>query len=191
MLITLIDNYDSFTYNLKDYICQLGADCIVIKNDQIDSVLLEKSDAIILSPGPQRPENAGDLMEVISNYFDKKPMLGICLGHQAIGLHFGADLVKAMEPKHGKVSLINHTKSDLFENIDNPMQVMRYHSLVLKNLPDSLRVTALTNENELMAFKHCSLPLWGVQFHPESILTPFGLTLLKNWKDQINSDHCH
>lgn len=185
MLITLIDNYDSFTYNLKDYVCQLGVECTVIKNDQIDYKLLDKSDAIILSPGPQRPENAGDLLKVISVYFDKKPILGICLGHQAIGMHFGADLVKALEPKHGKISLINHTNSDLFKNIDNPMQVMRYHSLILKNLPDCLIVTALTNENELMAFKHRYFHLWGVQFHPESILTPCGLKLLENWIEQI------
>jgi anthranilate synthase/aminodeoxychorismate synthase-like glutamine amidotransferase len=185
MLITLIDNYDSFTYNLKDYVCQLGVECKVIKNDEIDDDLLEKSDAIILSPGPQRPENAGDLMLVINKYYKIKPILGICLGHQAIGMHFGAELVKALQPKHGKVSLIRHIESDIFENIGNPMQVMRYHSLILKNLPDCIKVISFTDENELMAFKHRSLPLWGVQFHPESILTPSGLNLLKNWLSLI------
>jgi anthranilate synthase/aminodeoxychorismate synthase-like glutamine amidotransferase len=187
MKVALIDNYDSFTYNLYDYLCRLGTVCDVYRNDKIELNILSDYDAIVLSPGPKRPSDAGLLMEIIENYYHLKPILGICLGHQALGEHFGAKLLKADIPLHGKTSLINHFALGIFENIDNPMQVMRYHSLILKDLPDCLIPIAVTDKNEIMAFRHISLPIMGVQFHPESILTTDGLKLLENWIKNIDN----
>jgi len=181
--LLLLDNYDSFTYNLYDYLSQLGAICTVIRNDQISILELEKChfDGIVLSPGPKRPKDAGLLMELIHHFYTKMPLLGICLGMQAIGEYFGAKLVHASIPIHGKTSLIEHVQKDLFHGIKHPTQVMRYHSLLLKNLPDCLEPTAWTKKKELMAIRHKNYPIWGMQFHPESILTLEGIAILENW----------
>jgi len=184
--ILLLDNYDSFTYNLYDYLEQLGLVCTVIRNDQITIEEIENGhfDGIVFSPGPQRPENAGQLMPILTYFYTKMPILGICLGMQAIGTFFGAELVHASVPVHGKTSMIEHTGKQLFQGITLPTQVMRYHSLLLKELPSCLQTIAWTDQKEVMAIVHESLPVWGVQFHPESILTLEGLAILDNWIQQ-------
>lgn len=184
MQILLIDNYDSFTYNLYDYLLQLGADCRVMRNDEMTPDAFEslQFDAAVLSPGPGRPNEAGVLMPFIDYFHRRKPLLGVCLGHQAIGEFFGAPLVHAAVPMHGKTSRIVHGQTGLFEDIDEYCEVMRYHSLLLATLEHTpLRVTARTEQGEIMAFEHENLPIWGVQFHPESVLTPDGLTMMGNW----------
>ena len=181
--LLLLDNYDSFTYNLYDYFEQLGAHVTVMRNDQISIPVLKAQnfDGIVLSPGPGRPQNAGLLMEVIDCFCLNLPILGICLGMQALGEYFGAKLVHAFQPVHGKTSVIYHNKKGLFEHVKWPSKVMRYHSLLLKELPNCLIPLAWTEEEELMAIQHITLPLYGVQFHPESILTEDGLIILNNW----------
>lgn len=181
--ILLIDNYDSFTYNLYDYFCQLNTICTVLRNDaaELSSLDMNQYQGIVLSPGPGRPEDAGILMQLIDQYCHKKAILGICLGMQAIGLHFGAKLVHANIPIHGKTSALFHRQEGVFNNIDSPTDVMRYHSLILEQLPSCLSCTAWTDSNEIMAIQHQSLALTGLQFHPESILTKQGMQLLNNW----------
>ena len=182
--LLLIDNYDSFTYNLWDYFCRLGADCRVIRNDDPALLHIPASafDGMILSPGPQKPADAGMLMEVIRRYHLSKPMLGICLGHQGLGLFFGARLTKAARPMHGKTSRILTSAHPLFSGTGPQPEVMRYHSLLLEDLPsDQLEALAWTESGEIMAMRHHYLPLTGVQFHPESVLTPTGLLILHNW----------
>lgn len=183
MKILLIDNYDSFTYNLYDYVLRLGASCEVFRNDEISLSATQRKnfDALLISPGPKRPAEAGITMELIDFYHDKYPIFGVCLGHQALGEYFGASLVKAKLPMHGKTSLIRHQQKSIFENLPLVFSVMRYHSLLLENLPDSLEILADTEGGELMAMQHRDLPLVGVQFHPESILTAHGLALMANW----------
>ncbi|BDS14174.1 anthranilate synthase component II [Aureispira anguillae] len=183
MHLLILDNYDSFTYNLYDYFCQLGAKCTVIRNDKISIMELEQFHfgGIVLSPGPQRPANAGILMDVIAHFYTKVPILGICLGMQAIGEYFGAKLVHASIPMHGKTSKIKHNGEALFKNIQNPTQVMRYHSLLLKDLPTCLEPIAWTEHHEIMAIQHQNYSIKGLQFHPESILTIEGLAILENW----------
>lgn len=181
--LLLIDNYDSFTYNLWDYFLQLGASCQVIRNDQLDLKKIERENyaGIILSPGPEKPEDAGSLMACVKAFHHKLPMLGICLGHQAIGTFFGASLVKARQPVHGKTSSISHQGHPFFAGLPEQFSVMRYHSLILENLPEELEAVAWTESGEIMALQHRKLPLAGIQFHPESILTPHGLAILQNW----------
>ncbi len=184
MKILLLDNYDSFTYNLYDYLLQAGTQCQVLRNDACSLDELERLDfdALVLSPGPERPADAGLMMPLIARFFDKKPILGICLGHQALGEFFGAKLVKARLPMHGKTSLIAHSGHPLFEHLPPQFAVMRYHSLLLESLEGTpLQSIAQTDEGEIMALAHPTLPLLGVQFHPESILTEWGLQLIKNW----------
>lgn len=183
MTIFLLDNFDSFTYNLYNYLLCLDAEVIIRRNTECTTqdIIQWNPDKIILSPGPKRPTDAGIMMDLIAYFYDKKPILGVCLGHQALGEFFGAKLVKAKEPMHGKTSKIYHSETDIFKNIPNPTEVMRYHSLILEDLPPTLLPTATTTEGELMAFSHQSLPIFGVQFHPESILSPDGMSLLKNW----------
>lgn len=189
MHLLLIDNYDSFTYNLYDYLMRLGAKVEVCRNDEIEIEAIEamQFDGLVLSPGPERPAKAGALMQIVKAYHQQLPILGICLGHQAIGEFFGAKLLKARVPVHGKTSIIQHSATGLFKNLPQDLQVMRYHSLLLKELPSCLQVTAKTTEGEIMALKHQELPLYGVQFHPESILSPQGLEILKNWLKTLKS----
>ena len=182
--ILLIDNYDSFTYNLYDYFLQLDCDCSVIRNDEIPFHQVHdlSFDALVLSPGPKKPKDAGFLMQLIDYYHDKVPILGICLGHQGLGEYFGASLQKADQPMHGKTSIIKQQGHPLFKTLPQQYKVMRYHSLLLKELEQTPLVSiAHTDENENMAIAHPDLPLHGVQFHPESILTEHGLQLLDNW----------
>jgi len=186
-LILLIDNYDSFTYNLVDYFNQLGEECLLYENDNIpDHIDTSIFKGAVLSPGPGTPDEANGLMSFIQKYERHIPMLGICLGHQAIGTHFGARLQRAIKPMHGKISVIRHKKESIFYQVPDPLNVVRYHSLVCGNLPDQLRVIAITDDNELMAVKHRELPIWGIQFHPEAALTEHGLKLLDNWLKAIS-----
>lgn len=182
--ILLIDNYDSFTYNLYDYFLQLGVACTVVRNDEwaFEAYKTFDFDGLVLSPGPQRPVDAGLLIPILKYFYTKKPILGICLGHQAIGELSGANLVKATLPMHGKTTTIHHTREGIFKNLPPSYEVMRYHSLLLENIEHTpLEATAYSPIGEIMALKHNFLPIFGVQFHPESILTEYGLELLKNW----------
>lgn len=184
MKILLLDNYDSFTYNLYDYLLQTGAECQVLRNDALPLAAFEQLDfqAIVFSPGPKRPADAGLMPALIERLHDRVPMLGICLGHQALGEFFGAQLVKAKVPMHGKTTEIRHNGHPLFTGIPERFTVMRYHSLLLESLDGTpLECLAKTDDGEIMALTHRSLPIVGVQFHPESILTEHGLQLLKNW----------
>ncbi|GAB4334104.1 MAG: aminodeoxychorismate/anthranilate synthase component II [Flammeovirgaceae bacterium] len=186
--ILLLDNFDSFTYNLVDYLEQLGADCKVFRNNEpLQNIILQDYDGLVLSPGPETPQKAGCLLEVLEYYYQKLPILGVCLGHQAIGEFFGAKLIKAHKPMHGKISSIYCKKDAIFQNLPQSFEVVRYHSLVLHQIPRNLTVIAETNEKEVMAIHHYSLPIWGVQFHPEAILTQFGLEILKNWLNQVKN----
>jgi anthranilate synthase/aminodeoxychorismate synthase-like glutamine amidotransferase len=186
--ILLLDNYDSFTYNLYDYLLQLGVNCTVVRNDEIapaDFPTLQ-FDAALLSPGPKRPEDAGILMDFIHYFHKDKPMLGVCLGHQALGQYFGARLVKSEIPMHGKTSEIEHNGHSLYSDLPKRHTVMRYHSLLLTDLEGTpLRAIAFADTGEMMAMQHRHLPLVGVQYHPESILTEYGLDLMRNWVHSI------
>jgi|ERR1043165_340803 anthranilate synthase/aminodeoxychorismate synthase-like glutamine amidotransferase len=189
-MVLLLDNYDSFTYNLRDYILQLGNQCTVVRNDEmsLDEIAKLHFDSAIISPGPKTPHEAGITMDFVGRFHRNKPILGICLGHQAIGEFFGAKLVKAIKPLHGKTSVIKHTGNYLFRDIPVEFDVMRYHSLVLKEVEKTpLQITATTSANEVMAIAHPELKVAGVQFHPESVLTPNGLQILRNWFREVNS----
>lgn len=182
--ILLIDNYDSFTYNLYDYFLQLGVSCLVLRNDEstLADIRNLNFDALVFSPGPQKPKDAGLLMDVLNEYHDRLPILGICLGHQAIGEYFGATLTKAALPVHGKANTITHQNHPLFHDLPSQFKVMRYHSLILEHIAASpLQEIAQTEAGEIMAIAHPLLPICGVQFHPESILTEHGLAMLENW----------
>lgn len=183
-MVLLLDNYDSFTYNLRDYILQLGLSCTVIRNNEmsIDEIARLNFSSAVISPGPGVPKNAGLLMPFIEHFHAHKPILGICLGHQAIGEFFGAPLVRASQPMHGKTSVITHNNHFLFKNLPPQIEVMRYHSLLLSNIEHTpLEVTARTASNEIMAIAHPQLKIAGLQFHPESIGTPHGLQIMRNW----------
>jgi anthranilate synthase component 2 len=188
-MLLLIDNYDSFTYNLAQYLGELGQEVRVVRNDKITVEEIGKlaPARIVISPGPCTPNEAGVSLEVIARLGGKIPILGVCLGHQAIGQAYGGKVVRAPKVMHGKTSLIAHTSKRLFTNLPNPMQATRYHSLVVEpqSLPDVLeidaRVDAAAGEGEIMALSHKTLPVWGVQFHPESILTVDGKRLLTNF----------
>ena len=187
MKIFMIDNYDSFTYNIVQYFYELGADVLVKRNDEIDIDYiksLDNIDAIVISPGPCTPNEAGISVQVIKEFKGIYPILGVCLGHQSIGAAFGAKIVKAKCLMHGKTSDIYHTGKGLFEGIPSPFKAVRYHSLVIdkETLPEEIKITAWTKEDdEIMAIEHTKYPIWGVQFHPESILTEYGKKLLKNF----------
>jgi anthranilate synthase/aminodeoxychorismate synthase-like glutamine amidotransferase len=187
-MVLLLDNYDSFTYNLYDYVLQLGMECRVVRNDEMSVEELTELNfsSAIISPGPKTPNEAGITMRFIERFYLWKPILGICLGHQAIGEFFGAKLIRAVHPMHGKTSVITHTGHFLFDNLPERMEVMRYHSLILTDLEKTpLKIVATTDAMEPMAIAHSELKIAGVQFHPESILTPNGLGILKNWFKHI------
>ena len=184
-MILMIDNYDSFTYNLVQYLGELGQLVKVFRNDTltIDEIKKLNPAKIVISPGPGRPEDAGISCQLIRQFCGKIPILGVCLGHQAIGYVFGAKIVGAKKLMHGKTSKIYHNKKDIFKGIPNPFLATRYHSLLVerKSLPDCLEITASTSENEIMGLKHQLYTVWGVQFHPESILTKSGKQILDNF----------
>jgi anthranilate synthase component 2 len=184
-MLLLIDNYDSFTYNLAQYFGELGAEVRVERNDAltVDEIAELGPRRIVISPGPCTPNEAGISLSLISRLSGKIPILGVCLGHQAIGQAFGGTVVRAARVMHGKTSPILHDGKGLFAGIPSPMQATRYHSLVVEpaSLPEVLKVTARTAEGEIMAVQHQTLPVWGVQFHPESILTVDGKRLLANF----------
>ena len=192
-MLLLIDNYDSFTYNLCDYLQQLGQECKLIRNDEytVDELRYLPLKGIVISPGPKTPKDAGITLNVINCFYKNLPIMGICLGHQAIGEYFGGELIKAGCPMHGKTSVMKHGGHPLFKGIPERFEAMRYHSLII-NLPEhsELKILALSDKNEIMAIKHERYPVYGVQFHPESILTDNGLLLLKNWLEinKIGSD---
>lgn len=184
-MILVIDNYDSFTYNLVQYLAELGENIEVFRNDKItvDKIKNLKPKFIVISPGPGRPVDAGISNRVIKEFAGKIPILGVCLGHQCIGEVFGGKVVGAKKLMHGKTSLIYHDKKTIFKGIKNPFVATRYHSLIVerKSLPKCLEIVAQTKDKEIMGIKHKTLPVWGVQFHPESILTLEGKRILRNF----------
>ncbi|THF58699.1 MAG: aminodeoxychorismate/anthranilate synthase component II [Methylophaga nitratireducenticrescens] len=192
-MLLMIDNYDSFTYNLVQYFAELGAEVEVQRNDKltINDIETLNPELIVISPGPCTPNEAGISLEVIHHFAGKKPILGVCLGHQAIGQAFGGNVVHARQIMHGKTSPVHHNNVGVFKGLNNPLQATRYHSLVIKKetLPDCFEVTAWTENadgtiDEIMGVRHKTLPIEGVQFHPESILTEQGHQLLKNFLDE-------
>jgi len=184
-MILMIDNYDSFTYNLVQYLGALGEDVRVFRNDKITLAKIKKykPKKIVISPGPGRPEDAGICVALIKGLAGKIPILGVCLGHQAIGFAYGGKIINAKKLMHGKTSLIYHNGKTIFKGIPNPFEATRYHSLLIdkKTFPACLEVIAWTKEKEIMGLKHKEFPLWGVQFHPESILTKEGKNILANF----------
>lgn len=184
MPVLLIDNYDSFTYNLAHYLGELGADVVVKRNDQItlDEIEAMAPSHIVISPGPGTPNDGGISLEVIERFADTTPILGVCLGHQCIGAAFGGAVERAPRLMHGKTSAVHHDRRGIFNGIPSPFNATRYHSLIVEEpLPESLRMVAFTTEGEVMAVQHRELPVFGVQFHPESILTDYGHEILRNF----------
>jgi anthranilate synthase/aminodeoxychorismate synthase-like glutamine amidotransferase len=184
-MILLIDNYDSFTFNLVHFLGDLGAECVVRRNDTLtpSEALAMRPEAIVLSPGPCTPNEAGICLELIREAAGKLPIFGVCLGHQAIGQAFGGDVIRAPEPVHGKTSPVHHENSDVFAGLPDPFTATRYHSLIVDaaTLPDSLEPTAWTDDKIIMGMRHKTLPIFGVQFHPESIATSHGHEILENF----------
>ena len=184
-MLLVIDNYDSFTFNIVQYLGEMDVKMEVYRNDQIslDKIESLKPERILISPGPCSPREAGLSNDIIRTFGPKLPLFGVCLGHQCIGHSFGAEVVVNYRMMHGKTSPIKHDEKDLFKGMPNPFAATRYHSLVIKRdtMPSCLEVTAETEEGEIMGVKHKTLPIWGVQFHPESILTDSGRTILKNF----------
>jgi anthranilate synthase component 2 len=186
-MILVIDNYDSFTYNLVHYLNELGAETRVVRNDDltVDEALALKPDAVLLSPGPCTPNEAGICLDLLKNAPEDLPIFGVCLGHQAMGQAFGGEVVRAKTLMHGKTSPIHHEGKSVFAGLDEPFTAARYHSLAVKRetLPDVLEVTAWTEDGEIMGLSHKTRPIHGVQFHPESIATEGGHDLLANFLD--------
>ena len=184
-MILLIDNYDSFTYNLYQYLCELGAEVEVVRNDKITLQEIEQKrpEKIVVSPGPRRPENAGISNDVIKHFGESIPILGVCLGHQCVGYSYGGSIVGAGEIMHGKTSLISHDGKGVFNGLPNPFEAIRYHSLAVykDDLPEELEVTAWTDNGLIMGVRHVNFPVEGIQFHPESIMTGVGKDLLNNF----------
>ena len=188
-MILMIDNYDSFTYNIVQYLGELGADVVVHRNDEItlDEIKKLNPKKIVISPGPCTPDEAGISLQVVDHFAGKLPILGVCLGHQSIGQAFGGVVERAEDVMHGKISTIYHNSNGVFANLDNPFEATRYHSLIVAkdSLPPCFEVTAWTQEDgqvqEIMGIRHRELPIEGVQFHPESIKTPVGHALLNNF----------
>jgi len=186
-MILLIDNYDSFTFNLVHFFGDLGAECLVVRNDSLspEAALALNPEAIVLSPGPCTPNEAGICVDLVLAAAGKVPVLGVCLGHQAIGQAFGGKVIRAPEPVHGKTSEIFHDNTDIFEGLPKPFTATRYHSLIVQRstLPKELVPTAATSDEVIMGMRHATLPVYGVQFHPESIATSHGHEILKNFLD--------
>ena len=184
-MLLVIDNFDSFTYNLVQYFGELGVEQKVYRNNAItvEEALKLNPDRVMISPGPCSPNEAGVSLDMIAAFAGKKPLLGVCLGHQSIGQHFGGKVVRAERLMHGKTSPVKHRDTDIFAGLPNPMQATRYHSLIVERatLPDCLEVTAETDEGEIMGLAHKDLPVWGVQFHPESLATQEGMKMLENF----------
>ena len=183
--VLMIDNYDSFTYNLVQYLQVLGAEVSVLRNDEIKPEEVKKLgvEGIVISPGPCTPSEAGVSVDIIRSYYKVLPILGVCLGHQSIGFAFGARIVRAKNLMHGKTSEITHTGEGIFKGIPSPLTAVRYHSLVIEesSLPESFKITARSDDGEIMAIQHRDFPLFGVQFHPESVLSDYGMELLDNF----------
>jgi para-aminobenzoate synthetase component 2 len=188
-MILVIDNYDSFTYNLVQYLGELGADVVVKRNDavSIEEIIALSPGGILISPGPGRPEEAGVSLEVVEHLGASTPILGVCLGHQSIAQHFGASIVRADRLMHGRTSAIHHGGRGIFANLPSPLTATRYHSLIVKRdtIPDELEITAWTDQDEVMGVRHTELPIEGVQFHPESFLTEHGHELIQNWLSSL------
>lgn len=192
-MILVIDNYDSFTYNLVQYLGELGSTCVVYRNDQIDLQTIEEKnpDHLVISPGPCTPREAGISIQAILRMAGKIPILGVCLGHQCLGAAFGGEIVQAKRLMHGKGSLIYHDGKTIYKDLPNPFQAIRYHSLLIerKSLPDCLEISAETEEGEIMGIRHKGFAMEGVQFHPESIMTEGGKILLKNFLEMEENGH--
>ena len=184
-MLLIIDNYDSFTYNLVQYFGEMGCEMTVKRNDRLtlEEIASMKPERIVISPGPCSPNEAGMSNDIIRKFGPTIPLLGVCLGHQCIGHVFGGEVIQNYRMMHGKTSPISHNGRDLFRDLPNPFEATRYHSLVVRreSVPDCLEITAETQEKEIMGLRHRQFPIWGVQFHPESILTSCGKTLLKNF----------
>jgi anthranilate synthase component II len=184
-MLLMIDNYDSFTYNLVQYLGQIGAEVVVHRNDAVDlaGVAALNPDGIVISPGPGRPESAGISIDLIKAHSGRTPILGVCLGHQSIASAFGGEVVAAQKLMHGKTSTVTADGEQIFKGINKPFQAMRYHSLAVRreSLPDCLMVNAEAEDGEVMGLRHREHPTWGIQFHPESIMTPVGKRLLRNF----------
>lgn len=184
-MLLMIDNYDSFTFNIVQYFGQLGEEVLIHRNDRITVAEIEalNPERIVVSPGPCSPEEAGISVAAIRHFAGKIPILGVCLGHQSIGAAFGGNVVRSSSLMHGKTSPIHHDGKELYDGLPNPFQATRYHSLIVDRptLPDCLEVTAWVENGEIMGLRHKQLPIWGVQFHPESILTDCGMELLDNF----------
>ena len=188
--ILLLDNYDSFTYNLYQYLCELGAAVEVVRNDEItvEQIEARELDGIVISPGPSRPENAGVSLDVIRRFGPEMPILGVCLGHQSIGMVYGGEVI-TVEPVHGKKSAVDHRGQGLFEGLPTPVEAGRYHSLAVArdSMPDVLEVTATSPDGLVMGLRHREHPVEGIQFHPESILTEDGMTMLGTWLTSLKA----
>ena len=188
-MILVLDNYDSFTYNLVQYLGELGAEVVVHRNDAItvDEVREIRPRGVLISPGPGRPEEAGVSLDLIAKLGSVTPIFGVCLGHQSIAQHFGASVVRADRLMHGRTSEILHEGRGVFANLPSPLTATRYHSLIVKRgtLPDAIEVTAWTDRDEIMGIRHTELPIEGVQFHPESFLTEHGHHLIRNWLSSL------
>jgi len=188
-MILVIDNYDSFTYNLVQYLSELGAEVMVQRNDAmtVQEIHELRPSGVLISPGPGRPEEAGVSLELIAKLGSSTPIFGVCLGHQSIAQHFGASVVRAERLMHGRTSEILHEGRGVFENLPSPLTATRYHSLIVNRdtIPDLLEVTAWTDQDEVMGIRHRELPIEGVQFHPESFLTEHGHDLIRNWLSSL------
>lgn len=185
--VLLIDNYDSFTYNLSQQISSLGADIRVIRHDEltIDEITALRPKRIVISPGPKKPDDAGISLAVIKRFYKEIPVLGVCLGHQCIGQLFGAKVVHAPAVVHGQTSDVHHTGIGLFKGVGNPFKAARYHSLALDTVPDGFVMDAWTDDHTIMAIRHQSLPVYGVQFHPESFMTEQGEQIMRNFLSAV------
>ncbi|MGB5696421.1 MAG: aminodeoxychorismate/anthranilate synthase component II [Polyangiales bacterium] len=190
-MILVIDNYDSFTYNLVQYLGELGAEVVVRRNDatSVGEIRELAPEGVLISPGPGRPEEAGISLELIAKLGAETPIFGVCLGHQSIAQHFGASVVRAERLMHGRTSEIFHEGHGVFQNLPSPLTATRYHSLIVKRdtIPKELEVTAWTDRDEVMGIRHAQLPMEGVQFHPESFLTEHGHELIRNWLSSIEA----